>query len=154
MTANELVGDAAPPVVGYWHLWRDADGVSHQTRCALRDFEQTCIGQASAQWNDERPRGEATVVFTVLPADWVGEWHENPAPQWIVPLSGGWWVESMDGTRVQMRAGELSLGEDQGCVADAQARRGHRSGTLDGMPTVLLVVQRHVPAITRSCHIG
>ena len=23
------------PEVPYWHLWRDADGVSHQTRCTL-----------------------------------------------------------------------------------------------------------------------
>lgn len=143
-----------PPAVDYWHLWRDADGVSHQRRCALRGFEHARIGQAAAQWNDEQPRGDATVVFTVLPAGWVGEWHENPAPQWIVPLSGGWWVEAMDGTRVEMRAGEVSLGEDQGCVADAQGRRGHRSGSLDNAPAVLLVVKCHVDAIARPCHAG
>ena len=74
----------------------------------------------------ERQAGsiEATVVFTVQPVGWVGEWHENPAPQWIVLLSGRWWVESMDGTRVEMGPGELSLGEDQNCRADATAARG------------------------------
>ena len=43
-----------------------------------------------------------TVLVTVQPVGWVGTWHENPAPQWIVPLSGRWWVESMDGKRVEM----------------------------------------------------
>ncbi|MBW7923498.1 MAG: cupin domain-containing protein [Burkholderiaceae bacterium] len=154
MTENDPAPDAAPPIVDYWHLWRDADGVSHQQRCALHGFEQARIGQAAPQWNDEQPRGESTIVFTVLPAGWVGEWHENPAPQWIVPLSGGWWVEAMDGTRVEMRTGELSLGEDQGCVPDAQGRRGHRSGALGDAPAVLLVVKCHAAAVTHPCHAG
>ena len=81
------------PRVDYWHLWTDEDGVSHQTRCALENFEFKGVGDADPQWNDKQQRGEATVVFTVQPVGWVGEWHENPAPQWIVPLSGSWWVE-------------------------------------------------------------
>jgi hypothetical protein len=41
------------------------------------------------------------MVFTVQPVGWVGDWHKNPARQWIVPLSGRWWVEAMDGTRAR-----------------------------------------------------
>ncbi|MFP5405855.1 MAG: cupin domain-containing protein, partial [Gammaproteobacteria bacterium] len=141
----------AAPELGYWHLWTDAKGVSHQSRCALRNFELGQVGQAAPQWNDEQATGEATVVFTVLPVGWVGEWHENPAPQWIVPLSGRWWVEAMDGTRAEMGAGELSLGEDQGCVKDPDGRRGHRSGTVGNEPAVLLVVKCHVPAQHEAC---
>ncbi len=63
-------------------------------------------------------------MFTVQPVGWVGDWHENPAPQWIVPLSGRWWVEAMDGTRVEMGAGEFSFGEDQGCTKDAEGPQG------------------------------
>ncbi|MGI9024128.1 MAG: hypothetical protein ACR2GP_00810 [Burkholderiaceae bacterium] len=44
---------------------------------------------------------------------WVGEWHENPKPQWIVPMSGRWFVESMDGRRAEMGMGDISFGEDQ-----------------------------------------
>lgn len=141
-----------PPRIPYWHLWIDADGVSHQARCELDSFELKGVGGAAPQWNDQQPCGEATTVFTVQPVGWVGEWHENPAPQWIVPLSGRWWVEAMDGTRVEMGPGELSLGEDQGCKADANGRKGHRSGVIGDQPAVLMTVQLHVPPVRRPCH--
>ncbi|MGA9343023.1 MAG: hypothetical protein WBV61_11930 [Rhodanobacteraceae bacterium] len=140
------------PTLPYWHVWTDDEGVSHQTRCALEQFELGSVGDAAPQWNNKQEKSEATVVFVVLPVGWVGEWHENPAPQWILPLSGRWFVESMDGKRVEMGAGDLSLGEDQNCVANKKGHKGHRSGTIGDVPAVLLTVQRHVPPVRRPCH--
>jgi hypothetical protein len=144
-------GIAAPRTL-YWHLWTDASGVSRQSRCALTRFEEAKMGGAAPQWNDSLGRGEATILFSVQPVGWVGEWHENPAPQWIVPLSGRWWVESMDGQRVEMGPGEISFGEDQHCVRDAQGRFGHRSGTLGDEPAHLMIVQMHRPSLGAACH--
>ena len=141
------------PRVKYWHLWTDGDGVSHQQPCALERFELGSVGAADPQWNDQQPRTDATVVFTVLPVGWIGEWHENPAPQWIVPLSGRWFVEAMDGTRREFGAGEFSLGEDQHCTEDGNGRKGHRSGTVGDVPCVLMCVQLHVPPVPAPCHI-
>lgn len=141
------------PRIPYWHIWTDDHGVSHQTRCELTEWELKGVGGADPQWNNQQARSEATTVFTVQPVGWVGEWHENPAPQWIVPLSGRWWVEAMDGTRVEMGPGEFSLGEDQNCTADGQGRKGHRSGTIGDEPAVLMTVRLHVPPIRRPCHI-
>lgn len=141
------------PSVGYWHLWTDAAGASHQTRCVLDGFEQGRVGSAAPQWNDKQAQGEATVVFVVLPVGWIGEWHENPAPQWILPLSGRWWVEAMDGSRTEMGAGQLSLGEDQHCTADGEGRKGHRSGTLGNEPAVLMTVQLHRASRREACHV-
>jgi hypothetical protein len=140
------------PAVHYWHLWTDDDGISHQTRCTVTAFDLKGIGDAAPQWNNHQARTDATVVFTVQPVGWVGEWHENPAPQWIVPLSGSWWVEAMDGTRINFGPGEISLGEDQGCVKDAQGRQGHRSGVNGDLPAVLMTVQLHVPPVRRPGH--
>ena len=95
---------------------------------------------ASAQWIGERVTGSMTVLFTVLPPGWQGDWHENPAPQWIVPLSGCWGVETMDGQRVEMGQGEVAFGADQGTV-DNGGRRGHRSWTVGDEPAVLMLVQ-------------
>ena len=142
------------PDLPYWHLCTDQQGTSHQHRCTLRNFELGSVGDAAPQWNDKQQRSEATVVFTVLPVGWIGEWHENPAPQWILPLSGRWFVEAMDGTRVEMGAGELSLGEDQNCNADADGRKGHRSGTVGEQPAVLMCVQLHVSSSRAACHAG
>lgn len=150
MTTTDKAGER--PTTVYWHLWTDAEGVSHQTRCELAGFELASVGDADPQWNDEQARSEATVVFTVQPAGWVGEWHENPAPQWIVPLSGRWFVESMDGTRIEMGPGELSLGEDHGCIVDADGRRGHRSGVVGDEPARLMTVQLHRDPHHGPCH--
>lgn len=147
-------GSSGPkPSVPYWHLWTDADGTSHQTQCALNEWDLKGVGGAAPQWNDAQERSDATVVFTVQPVGWVGEWHENPAPQWIVVLSGRWWIESMDGTRLEQGPGEFSFGEDQDCVQDAAGRKGHRSGTIGSEPAVLMTVRLHVPPVRRPCHL-
>ena len=144
---------SGPPRVPYWHLWTDAEGVSHQQRCELTRFELKGVGDAAPQWNNRHDRSEATVVVTVQPVGWVGEWHENPAPQWIVVLSGRWWIESMDGARVEQGPGEFSFGEDQGC-AERDGRKGHRSGTVGDVPAVLMTVQLHVDPRRVPCHLA
>jgi len=49
-------------------------------------------------------------------------------------------VESMDGQRVEMGPGEMSLGEDQNTRAQGD-RKGHLSGTVGDEPAVLMLVQ-------------
>ena len=140
------------PSVPYWHLYVDADGISHQSQCALTDYELKGVGPADPQWNDKMERGEATVVFTVQPVGWVGDWHENPAPQWIIVLSGRWWIESMDGARIEQGPGDFSFGEDQGCT-ETDGKKGHRSGTIGDEPCCLMTVQLHVDPKREPCHL-
>jgi hypothetical protein len=131
----------AKPAIAYWHLWTDEQGSSHQTRCELTAFEKAAIQpEASPQWIGSQIKGDATIFGSVLPPGWLGEWHRNPKPQWIIPLSGRWFVESMDGQRVEMGAGELSFGEDQS-AREADGKKGHLSGTIGDEPAVLMIVQ-------------
>lgn len=130
------------PTLTYWHVWTDDDGVSHQTQATISGFEQESMGgEADPQWNDRLMQGDTEVLFTVLPVGWTGDWHENPRPQWIVPLSGTWFVETMDGARVEMGPGEVSFGADQNTTEDAEGQQGHRSGTVGDEPAVLMVIQ-------------
>jgi hypothetical protein len=104
-------------------------------------FELASIAPpAMPQWVGAKTSGSATVFVTVLPPGWTGDWHENPQPQWIIPLSGRWFVETMDGHRVEMGPGEASFGEDQGTRPE-DGRKGHRSGTVGPEACVLLLVQ-------------
>jgi hypothetical protein len=139
------------PSVPYWHLWVDAHGISHQQRCHLTDYYLQRVGLADPQWNNKQSKYPSTVVFTVQPVGWIGDWHENPAPQWIVVLSGRWWIESMDGTRIEQGAGEFSFGEDQGCK-ETDGKKGHRSGTIGDEPAVLMTIQLHVDPRREPCH--
>ena len=140
------------PTIPYWHLWTDQNGVSHQAQCALTEFELKGVGGADPQWNNKHGTHPSTVVVTVQPVGWVGDWHQNPKPQWIVSLKGRWWVESMDGHRVEMGPGELSFGEDQACVAGPDGRIGHRSGTVGDEPAHLMMVQLHREPSGAACH--
>ena len=124
------------PTMPYWHVFVDEHGISHQQRFALEDFELKGINpDVAPQWNDKMEAAQASVTFTVLPVGWIGEWHENPKPQWIAILTGRWFVETMDGTRVEMGPGELMMGEDQG----TEGQRGHRSGTVGDQPCTMMV---------------
>ncbi|TAN05214.1 MAG: cupin domain-containing protein [Rhodanobacteraceae bacterium] len=136
--------DTDAPTLTYWHVFVDDAGVSRQERRAITNFGQQSMGGAAPQWNAALKNIPARAMFSVLPVGWTGDWHENPAPQWIVPLSGRWFVETMDGTRVEMGAGEVSFGGDQGCVADANGHKGHRSGTVGDTPAVLMIVQMDI----------
>ena len=80
-------------------------------------------------------------IVTVFPVGWVGTWHENPKPQWIIPLSGRWFVKTMDGKRVEMGPGEISFGEDQKTKRDAEGHKGHVSGSIGNRPALLMLVQ-------------
>lgn len=139
------MSDPGPkPCIPYWHLWVDTDGVSRLRQCHLTNYHLKRVGPADPQWNNEQGTHPSTVVFTVQPVGWIGEWHENPAPQWIVVLSGNWFIESMDGTRIEQGPGEFSFGEDQDCI-ETSGKKGHRSGTIGDEPAVLMTVQLHVP---------
>ncbi len=144
-----MAEDAAPRIP-YWHLWTDEQGISRQTRCHLTEFDLKSMNPpADPQWQGQKIHGGMTVMVTVQPVGWTGTWHENPRPQWIIPLSGRWFVESMDGQRVEMGPGEISFGEDQN-TCEANGRKGHLSGTVGDVPAVLMVVQFATPPTVAS----
>lgn len=129
------------PTIPYWHLYTDHDGVSRQRPCAMSEFHLKAIQQgADPQWLGKPHHEGMTVLFTILPENWIGDWHENPKPQWIVPLSGRWFVEAMDGTRREFGPGDISYGEDQGC-ATVDGRTGHLSGTVGAATCVMMLIQ-------------
>lgn len=141
----------AAPRVPYWHVWTDDGGVSRQTRCAMTEFAFESISPPAApQWLGRKTTDEATVSVVVMPVGWIGAWHENPKPQWIIPLSGRWFVETMDGQRVTMGPGELSFGEDQHTVQVGE-KTGHLSGTVGDVPIVLMIVQFKNPVLHSPC---
>jgi hypothetical protein len=130
------------PALSYWHVWTDEEGISRQTKAELTSFRKESVGDGAApQWNDHLLSSDVHVMFTQLPVGWVGTWHENPEPQWIVPLSGRWFVETMDGIHTEMGPGDVSFGGDQNTKTDKNGRKGHLSGTIGQEPAALMIVQ-------------
>ena len=137
---------AGPPRLDYWHLWTDDQGISRHTRATLSAFTSSALGPGdSPQWSDALV-ANGNAFLTVLPVGWTAGWHMNRTAKWIVVLSGAWYVESMDGERVVVGAGEFSFGGDQNCRAGADGRVGHLSGQVGDVPCVQLIVQNNDPA--------
>lgn len=129
---------ASSPSLDYWLVYTDKNGISRQRREQLTGFEEESMGgNSGSQWNNKLMKDGCQIIFSELPADFDGDWHENPHPQWIIPLTGGWWVETMDGQRVEMKTGEVSFGADQG----TKNEKGHRSGVLNNAPCRMMIIQ-------------
>jgi hypothetical protein len=130
-------GADAPPRIPILVL-ETADGLSHLRRTDLQGLaERSLGGQAAPLWMRAIEAKPARVVFNVLPVGWIGEWHETPYPQWVVPLVGRWFIETADGIRIEMGPGDIHWGQDQGTAQG----RGHRSGQIGSEPCALLFVQ-------------
>jgi len=133
------------PQVPYYSLWTEPSGASGLASCALGGFEMKSVGgQAAPMWMRQIPGEVTAVFFTVLPVGWVGEWHESPKPQWVAPLSGRWFIQTQDGSRVEMGPGDIHWGQDIDTRA-VDGGRGHRSGQLGAEPCVLLLLQYKTP---------
>ena len=130
------------PIQSYWHVWTDENGVSHQTKALLTSFEKESMGNdIEPQWNNHLLHSKSAILFSELSVGWIGEWHENPKPQWIIPVSGRWFVETMDGHRVKLEPGDVSFGGDQNTISDEQGHKGHLSGTVGNEPAQLMIIQ-------------
>jgi hypothetical protein len=129
------------PEISYWHVSTDENGVSHQCRASLVSNTLNNVSPGSAiVWQCITRNVPTKILFLTIPPGAEGDWHENPVPQWIVTLSGRWYVETMDGVRVEMGPGEISFGGDQGCNW-VEGKRGHLSGSLGAEPAVLMLIQ-------------
>ncbi|MCC5069550.1 hypothetical protein [Xanthomonas campestris] len=145
---NDGTDPALPPSLPFLHLWTGPDGLSRLNTSQLAGFQSKSVGGGAApQWLRPFPGEVVGVQFAVLPVGWVGDWHESPHPQWVIPLRGRWFIETGDGTRVEMGPGDIHFGQDQG-TTDA---RGHRSGQLGDTPCLQMMVQfAHSPGVAAA----
>jgi len=138
----EMPSVEQPAGVPYWDNWTDEQGVSHLTKCKLKNFTLSRLAaHADPQWVNHAQQGEARMVTSIQPAHWKGGWHAPESVQWIIPIQGVWFVQSMDGTRVELNPGDALLSEDVGAKSDAQGHTGHLSGNVGDAPVALMITQ-------------
>ncbi|MEX5215224.1 MAG: hypothetical protein NW703_13785 [Nitrospiraceae bacterium] len=131
-------GSDQPPRVPFWHMRPGPNGGSTIDRDLLDGFVRRVVSGNTAPIWMRRIEGRITGGwFTILPVGWVGEWHESPEPQWVIPLSGRWFLQTRDGKRVEMGPGDIHWGAD----IDTTGQQGHFSGQIGDEPCVQLLVQ-------------
>ncbi|WP_343528934.1 hypothetical protein [Sphingomonas sp.] len=137
-----------PPQMPYLSLFTDDQGRSRLGMCTMDGFVPSVIGgKTDALWQRSLPTDVVGVKYLVMPVGWQGAWHESPAPQWVIPLSGRWFLESAAGERIEMGPGDLHWGQD----LNTTDGRGHRSGQIGEEPCVLLMLQFASPQGSGAC---
>lgn len=130
-----------PPAMPFWDMSIAPDGRSTVEQRWLDAFYLRKVsGEATAIWMRQFPGAVKAVWFNILPVGWVGEWHPSPALQWVVPISGRWFIEAQSGVRVEMGPGDIHWGADI-IAGKVHGQVGHRSGQLGDVPCVQLMVQ-------------
>lgn len=91
------------PTMPFLEMFLGEDGFSTIRQAWLEGFQkQSVSGDSTPIWMREFPGTPTKVWFNILPVGWVGEWHTSPSLQWVIPLSGRWFIETEDGVRVEM----------------------------------------------------
>lgn len=135
------VSAGTTPMVRLRHVTTDETGHTLTHRCRTQALTmQSTIGDSPPLWATEPVRDTVSRAVWVLPPGWRGGWHTNPQRQWVVVLSGCWWVETQDGIRTTMGPGGTHLGDDVGAVADGLGQVGHDSGVVGDEPAVLMMI--------------
>ncbi|MDR3534516.1 MAG: hypothetical protein P4L90_28630 [Rhodopila sp.] len=134
--------DATSPKMPYWSQWTDRSGQTHTTRCFVSGLKSEAFS-STPQFVRRLPGAVDSVVFSVLPVGWVGNWHANPKPQWAIVLSGEYYMETSDGTSATLKAGDVFFGGDQGASGSkAEPNKiGHLSSVRGNEPSSHIIVQ-------------
>lgn len=78
------------------------------------------------------PRGARDVKFLQVGAGWDGGWHPSPARQYMVPLTGGFRIQTSDGKAAEFHPGDVILLEDT-------TGKGHQTTMLGGVDCWIVV---------------
>lgn len=130
-----------PPEMPFLHMWTNQKGKSCLNESLMSGFGLKSIGgPAAPQWLRPFP-GEVTgVKFAVLPVGWVGDWHESPSPQWVIPIKGRWYLKTQTGDQVEMGPGDIHFGQDQE-TKKTNGKLGHLSGCVGDEPCFQIIIQ-------------
>ena len=130
------------PQMPYWSQWTDQAGQAHTTRCFLSGLKSEAFS-STPQFIRRLPGVVDSVVFSVLPVGWVGNWHVNPKRQWSIILSGQYYMETSDGASATLKTGDVFFGADQGALGSKAEpnKKGHISRVVGDEPVNHIIVQ-------------
>ena len=108
-TSSAFAADA--PVVHYWHLYTDAQGVSHFKQEDL-PFKAAPIPGLKDPPVMASLAGANGATLLLLKAGQVEDWHNAPRKQFMFIVQGASQVTASDGTVKEFHAGEFVLLDD------------------------------------------
>ena len=130
---------AAPEtgVIQFIRIWTSADSATHIKRCEVPRLEES--GDFGTIQYVRNLANSSVTPFNLVLTQQTGDnpWHPSPNTQFVVTLSGAWFVNTTDGDYVEMFAGDLLFQDD---YAGSPLGGVHYSGTLGGEACNQLVI--------------
>jgi hypothetical protein len=128
--------------ISYANVWADDKGQTHVTQCVLKGLQLHSFAPPAAPYlMGIAPEDVESIVFSVLPAGWFGDWHHAPGPQWVITLSGQWEVQTTDGSTLRQGPGEFQFNSDEQAFATAPGGHVGHTGRLVGAdPNVRMII--------------
>lgn len=78
----------------YIQLWADADGETHIAQCRMSGFREDAYSSLPQFVRDDFGGNTTKLIFTELSVGLTQPLHSPPAVQFVVTLSGSWYVSS------------------------------------------------------------
>jgi hypothetical protein len=128
--------------ISYANVWADDKGQTHVTKCVLKGLQLHAFAPPAAPYlMGIAPEDIESIVFSVLPAGWFGDWHHAPGPQWVITLSGQWEVQTTDGSTLRQGPGEFQFNSDESAFAMTPGGRvGHTARLVGSVPNVRMII--------------
>ncbi|CAM6087454.1 unnamed protein product [Calypogeia fissa] len=136
--------ESQPGNFRYIQLWVSADGESHITECKMSGFRTEIYSSMPQFVRDEFGGQPEKVVFTELSVGLEQPLHTAPQVQFVVTLSGSWYIKTTDGEKYVFKPGEV-LFQDNTKTTPAQKLGQHYSGAVGDVPCQQMIVQFNRP---------
>lgn len=128
--------------IPFQNVWADNHGRTHVSRCVLKGLKLHGFAPPAAPYYmGVAPEDIQSVVYSVIPVGWYGDWHHAPGPQWVIDLSGEWEIKTADGTTLRQGPGQVQFNSDQGAFAEKPGDPvGHTARQVGDVPDVRVII--------------
>ncbi|KAG6549417.1 hypothetical protein Mapa_009136 [Marchantia paleacea] len=137
-------GSTQPLDFKYTQLWSDADGETHITECKMSGFREEAYSSLIQYVRDDFGGNTTKLVFTELSVNLTQPLHSPPAVQFVVTISGSWYIVTTDGSYRAFQPGEVLFQDD---TVDSPAAKipEHFSGAVGAVPCQQMIIQFNRP---------
>jgi hypothetical protein len=146
MATGKSTGNSSeqPNDFRYYQIYASESGTTHFGKWKMTGFDLQAYG-SKPQYVRSDFGGEPTkLVFTELAVGLEQPLHSCPAVQFVVTLSGSWYVKTTDGTKFAFKPGDV-LFQDNTKNSPANKQPEHYSGVVGDQPCQQMIVQLSRP---------
>lgn len=138
--AESQKNEEGPKDFRYVQLWVSADGESHIKECKMSGFKTQTYSSMPQFVKDEFGGQPEKIIFTELSVGLEQPLHTCPQVQFVITLSGSWYIKTTDGEKHVFKPGEV-LFQDNTKTSPAQKLGQHLSGAVGDVPCQQFIAQ-------------